>query len=241
MARRKTKKKTSRKPVVKQETAGPLSHQPFEGLKDFQINTVPADVPEKPVKSVEKSAVTTEDDSALFLSSMAGVVPMNQKNSRLAQQTSDSLPQGPDPVQLENLEVLARLEELVDGRAQFDIVDTDEYIEGYIKGIHPIILEKLRQGFFSVQSYLDLHGLTVREAEIAVREFIDEAIGLNYRCVLLVHGRGMNSKDHIPVLKRRLKAILLRGPVRKKILAFTSARPHDGGAGASYVLLRVLR
>ncbi len=182
-----------------------------------------------------------EDDSALFLTSMAGVTPMNQKSSRVARRLPDTKPQGPDPVQLENLEVLAKLEDLVDGRAQFDIVDTDEYIEGYIKGIHPIILEKLREGFFSVQSYLDLHGLTVREAEVAVREFIDEAIGLNYRCVLLIHGRGMNSKNQVPVLKRRLKSILLRGPVRKKILAFTSARPHDGGAGASYVLLRVLR
>jgi DNA-nicking Smr family endonuclease len=241
MARRKTKKKRNAKPAVKKEKPGLLAHQPFEGLKGLKINTVPADGLEKPVASAEKPVVSAKDDSALFLSSMAGVTPMNQKNSRVAPQLPDTTPQGPDPVQLENLEVLAKLEDLVDGRAQFDIVDTDEYIEGYIKGIHPIILEKLRQGFFSVQSYLDLHGLTVREAEVAVREFIDEAIRLNYRCVLLVHGRGMNSKNQVPVLKRRLKTILLRGPVRKKILAFTSARPHDGGAGASYVLLRVLR
>ncbi|MEE9555920.1 MAG: Smr/MutS family protein [Candidatus Adiutricales bacterium] len=56
-----------------------------------------------------------------------------------------------------------------------------------------------------------------------------------------MHGRGMNSKNQVSVLKERLRSILLRGPVRKKILAFTSARPHDGGAGASYVLLRVHR
>jgi DNA-nicking Smr family endonuclease len=100
------------------------------------------------------------------------------------------------------------------------------------------VLDKLRRGLFSVQAHLDLHGLTVVEAEEAVREFITEAMTLRYRCVLLVHGRGLNSKDQIPVLKKRLEKILLRGPTRKKILAFTTARPHDGGGGASYVLLR---
>lgn len=240
MARRKNKKRNS-KAVIRNEKPGPLAHQPFDNLKDLKIISDPVNEPEKPIKAEEKPIEKEEDASALFLSSMSGVTPLNQKNLRVAKQALETKVQGPDPVQLENLEVLAKLEDLVKGRSQLDIVDTDEYVEGYIKGIHPIILEKLRQGFFSVQSYLDLHGFTVSEAEEAVREFIDEAIGLNYRCVLLVHGRGMNSKNQVPVLKERLRSILLRGPVRKKILAFTSARPHDGGAGASYVLLRVHR
>ena len=60
-----------------------------------------------------------------------------------------------------------------------------------------------------------------------------------HRCVLIVHGRGHNSKDHTPVLKERLKSWLARGAAaRKVVLAFTTARPCDGGAGALYVLLR---
>ena len=59
-----------------------------------------------------------------------------------------------------------------------------------------------------------------------------------YRCVLVVHGRGLNSKDQIPVLKEHMKSWLARGRTGRHVLAFTSARQHDGGAGALYVLLR---
>jgi DNA-nicking Smr family endonuclease len=48
----------------------------------------------------------------------------------------------------------------------------------------------------------------------------------------------LNSKDQIPVLKNRLVAWLARGQWARLVLAFTSARPYDGGAGALYVLLR---
>jgi DNA-nicking Smr family endonuclease len=58
------------------------------------------------------------------------------------------------------------------------------------------------------------------------------------RCVLIVHGKGMNSKDQTPVLKERLKTWLARGRVGGVVLAFSSARQVDGGAGALYVLLR---
>jgi DNA-nicking Smr family endonuclease len=172
---------------------------------------------------------------------MADVAPLQHNPTRPSRGPARTQTLTPGPLETENLEVLAHLEDLVGGRLQFDLVDSDEYIEGYIKGIHPLILERLRQGLFSVQGHLDLHGLTVREAETAVREFIETAVVRNERCVLLVHGRGINSKDHIPVLKRRLETILLRSSIRKKILAFTSARPHDGGAGASYLLLRTWR
>jgi DNA-nicking Smr family endonuclease len=56
--------------------------------------------------------------------------------------------------------------------------------------------------------------------------------------VLIIHGRGRRSKDQIPVLKERLKVWLSRGRVGRGVLAFCTARPADGGAGALYVLLR---
>jgi len=61
------------------------------------------------------------------------------------------------------------------------------------------------------------------------------------RCVLIIHGRGHGSKDHIPVLKNALKSWFTRRALRKKILAFTTARSCDGGAGAVYVLLKKFR
>jgi DNA-nicking Smr family endonuclease len=40
------------------------------------------------------------------------------------------------------------------------------------------------------------------------------------------------------VLKEELPLWLNRGPIRKIVLAFSTALPHDGGTGAIYVLLR---
>ena len=72
----------------------------------------------------------------------------------------------------------------------------------------------------------------------AVDRFLDASVRAGPRCLLIVHGRGLNSKDRTPVLKERLKTWLSRGRASHLVLAFATARPHDGGAGALYVLLR---
>ena len=71
-----------------------------------------------------------------------------------------------------------------------------------------------------------------------VDRFLTDSVRAGLRCVLIVHGRGLNSKDQTPVLKERLKSWLARGRPARVVLAFTTARPCDGGAGALYVLLR---
>ena len=58
------------------------------------------------------------------------------------------------------------------------------------------------------------------------------------RCVLVVHGRGLHSMDQLPVLKDALKTWLSTARFARHVLAFATARPVDGGAGAIYVLLR---
>ncbi len=58
------------------------------------------------------------------------------------------------------------------------------------------------------------------------------------RCVLVVHGRGLHSKDQVPVLKDALKRWMGTARFARLVLAFATARPHDGGAGAVYVLLK---
>jgi DNA-nicking Smr family endonuclease len=234
MKRKRSEKKPPEEPLWNLDS-DPLAHHPFEALKDLKA-APPEPEPEPKAGPAAPAPPPVADEDGIFRSAMADVRPLPKPSRRVSGSPPPASPR--QPVFSEDDEVLAQLEDLVAGRAEFDLVDTDEYLEGYVRGIHPIVVEKLRKGRFSVQAHLDLHGLTVREAEAAVREFIEEAETLNYRCVLLVHGRGLNSKDQIPVLKARLEKILLQGPVRRKLLAFASARPHDGGAGASYVLLR---
>jgi DNA-nicking Smr family endonuclease len=42
----------------------------------------------------------------------------------------------------------------------------------------------------------------------------------------------------MPVLKERMSSWLKRGSLKRLVLAFATAQPCDGGAGAMYVLLR---
>ncbi len=138
----------------------------------------------------------------------------------------------------EDAEALAALADLVSGVGHFDITDTDEYIEGRVAGLDPRLVRRLRRGDFACQAHLDLHRLTAGEARIEVDRFLCSAYQKGQRCVLIIHGRGRNSKDQMPVLKERLKVWLGRGALGRLVLAFTTARPCDGGAGAVYVLLR---
>jgi DNA-nicking Smr family endonuclease len=107
-----------------------------------------------------------------------------------------------------------------------------------VVGLDPRLVRRLRGGEFAYQAHIDLHGMTADEAKPAVTSFILRAMVAGHRCVLVVHGRGRNSPDQRPVLKDRLKHWLTRGELGHRVLAFSTARSYDGGAGAMYVLLR---
>lgn len=94
---------------------------------------------------------------------------------------------------------------------------------------------KLGRGRFSVQSELDLHGMTVREAREALAGFVEAAHYRGHRCVRIIHGKGRGSGMAGPVLKGKVDAWLRRWDA---VLAFVSAQPVDGGSGAIYVLLK---
>ena len=176
-----------------------------------------------------------EDDSASFLNAVAGVRRLEDDPRVDAPAPALELARAPIS---EDMEALAALSDLVSGDGEFDISDSTEYVEGAVVGLDPRILGRLRRGEFAYQAFLDLHGMTAAAAREAVERFVSSAQASGYRCILIVHGRGHNSKDQVPVLKERLKGWLARGRIGRLILAFTSARPADGGAGALYVLLR---
>lgn len=136
------------------------------------------------------------------------------------------------------LEAVDALRALISGDAPFDISDSDEFIEGRVTGLESGIVAKLRRGEFAVQGHLDLHGMTREEAKRAVDDFLRRSRQGGKRCVLLVHGRGTHSRDQLPVLKEALRTWLSTNRFGRHVLAFATARPVDGGAGAVYVLLR---
>lgn len=176
------------------------------------------------------------DEPDPFAAAMRDVVPLRGRAMERVEGPAPAA-QGRRPVS-EEAEALAALSDLVTGAGHFDISDTREYIEGAVVGLDPRLVRRLRKGDFAWQAFLDLHGMTAEQARPAVDAFLTGAVRAGHRCVLLVHGRGLNSKDQLPVLKERLKVWLARGRAAHIVLAFTTARPCDGGAGALYALLR---
>lgn len=225
------------RPVIAQQLESSLVHQPFRHLDKMLPRAVPT--PARPrTRPLARAAVlpAPRDDEALFQHVMADVRPLHPRER---ERVASPVPASPArAVTHADAEALAELCDLVGGTAPFDISDGDEHIEGAIVGLDPRLLRRLRKGEFAYQAHLDLHGLIVEEARRAVEEFLTRVHQAGKRCVLIVHGRGHNSKDQIPVLKHRLTTWLARGHWSRLILAFTSARACDGGAGALYVLLR---
>jgi DNA-nicking Smr family endonuclease len=189
---------------------------------------------------VFKPDSTTEDTSApmdeseLFLEAMADVEPIHREDRLEPDGISCiSIDSGNDSKD----ETIQRLSNLVNSGEGFVVADTPEYIEGTGYNIHPEISKRLHRGDFSIQSYIDLHGFGVEDARKVFENFFKDSITTGKRAVLVVHGRGLSSPDR-PVLKTKVIEWLTRGPWRKWVIAFSSARSCDGGTGATYVLLR---
>ena len=177
------------------------------------------------------------DDSQHFHEVMSDVTPLPEDKKKIISTPGPNIkPSHPAPD--DEQEAMTHLFELVKGSIQMDITLTDEYIEGSVKGFSRKLMKQLKKGEFPVQDHIDLHGLTKQEAETKVKDFLIQSHKLGLRCVLIVHGRGLNSPDSFPVLKESLPIWLSRGPIRKIVLAFVTARPYDGGTGAVYVLLK---
>jgi len=221
--------------VAKKQGKEPF-HAPFAVLKArvAKVATAaprpaPAARPPPPPPPREAS------DDELWASAVSGVEPLADGHG-----LADPPPPSPPPEKFwhPDLDAIRALEALVSGEAPFDLTDSDEFIEGRVPGLDAGIVRRLRRGEFAVQGHIDLHGMTRDEAKRAVDAFLKQARSAGKRCVLLVHGRGIHSKDQMPILKDALKTWLATARFGRHVLAFATARPADGGAGAVYVLLR---
>jgi len=103
------------------------------------------------------------------------------------------------------------------------------------EGHSPVVLRKLRRGHWVIQAQLDLHGMVVEEARQYVAEFLTHCKKRGKRCIRIIHGKGMGSKNREPVLKHKLRSWLMQ---RDEVIAYCQARDVDGGSGAVLVLLK---
>jgi len=209
-------------------------NNPFAKVKlDEPKKGAPARAPAPPRADPKKASL--DDDATLFLESVGEVARVKARTERVAPKEPPTAAELRLPS--EDAESLARLAELVSGET-FEVDDSTEFIEGSVQGFDERVMKKLRRGEFSHRAELDLHGKTREQARPALETFINDAKVAGHRCVLVVTGRGLNSPDSIPVIKQSVQAWLTHGRPSRQVLAFCSARPEDGGAGAVYVLLR---
>jgi DNA-nicking Smr family endonuclease len=115
------------------------------------------------------------------------------------------------------------------------LVEVGEELSYLKDGHSPALLRKLKRGAFSIADEIDLHQMTAAIAREAIMAFLSDSKRAGRLCVRVIHGKGLRSRNEGPVLKRLVDSLLRR---RADVLAFASAKPNEGGTGATIVLLR---
>ncbi len=172
-----------------------------------------------------------EADAELFRR-MVGQVKNLPANGRLDNQAPKPQPI-PARRQADEQEVLKS--SLSDDFDVESLLETDESLSWRRPELGIDVLRKLRRGVWALQGELDLHGLRTDEARERLAKFLREAHVKGWRCVRVVHGKGLGSPGKQPVLKDKTKRWLVQSD---RVLAFVQARADEGGAGALVVLLK---
>ncbi len=177
----------------------------------------------------QKDPSPDDDDAVLFQTAMRDVAPLPAANTVTPRRS----PASPVPHRRKQQAQLAAEDRLSDHIA-VEIEAGEDW--SYARpGMPHQTLRKLRRGHWEIQANLDLHGLTRDEARQTLSVFLDACTQRMLRCVRVIHGKGLSSKNREPVLKTRIGNWLLQ---RADVLAFCQARAEDGGGGAILILLK---
>ncbi|SFB05959.1 DNA-nicking endonuclease, Smr domain [Collimonas sp. OK607] len=170
-------------------------------------------------------------DADIFRSSIGNVKPLT-----VPPKFTPSVPR-PLPIARQHLadEQAALQESLSDDFTIETLLHSDESLSFARNGIGPDVMRKLRRGHWTIQQQLDLHGLRREEAREALAEFLRLAAKRGWRCVRIIHGKGLGSVNKEPVLKSKVRNWLVQ---KEEVLAFCQATAAEGGSGALLVLLK---
>lgn len=175
--------------------------------------------------------VPPPDEAALFKAAVADALPLPDSGKRAP--SAPCVP--PVPRQRIRDEQQALVDSLSDYIGWEDSMETGEELLFLRTGLRRDTLKKLRRGHWILQAELDLHGMVSAEARLAVSAFLAACGKRGLRCVRIIHGKGLGSKNREPVLRNRVKSWLMQ---KDEVLAFSQARAVDGGSGAVVVLLK---
>jgi len=203
----------------------------FADLKSLR-GTLKDHEQERAVAAAEKAKRerVAAQEANLFRNSVGDVKPMPQKEQL---QRPPAAPLTPRQQEVEDQAVLR--ESLSDLFEVDALMEEDPALSYTRSGVGNDVVRKLRKVHWPVQAELDLHGLRRDDARDQIGEFLRQAAQRNYRCVRVIHGKGLGSKGQEPVLKSMVHSWLVQ---KDDVIAFCAARPSDGGDGALVVLLK---
>lgn len=162
-------------------------------------------------------ALGDDSDDPAFFKAMNGVKPLDGTGREILPPTA---PGGNPPEAGGN-----PLQDFIDGKLEFALSFSDEYSEGFVMGLDSMIMNKLRQGAYSPEASVDLHGLNVQQAFETLRGFFKASWFRGMRCILVVPGRGHNSPDGIGILREKFKSWITQDP--SSAWCWPSARPRN--------------
>ena len=184
--------------------------------------------------AAERAHVTAQRrEQSLFAATVGAVVPLKKSATpALARTRPPALAR-----QRQRDEAAALAESISDAFDVESLLETDDALSFRRRGIGIDVVRKLRRGVWVLQDEIDLHGLRSDAARERLAEYVRYSARAGLRCIRVVHGKGLGSPGREPVLKAKVKSWLVQ---RSEVLAFTHARPADGGHGALIVLLKPL-
>jgi DNA-nicking Smr family endonuclease len=173
-----------------------------------------------------KKPNVTEEDIATFRQAVAGTKPIN--NNKI-------------PLSHPGIVIFQRLVNDPPESGWFNFsedkylpsIKGDTFVKFTQSGITHKTFRKLRKGQYTIDKILDLHGMSVKEAKIAVDSLLYKGLREKLRVILIIHGKGHCNQE--PTLKNKLNHWLRETTA---VLAFCSATAMHGGRGAIYVLLK---
>lgn len=226
------------KAVSAAKAAAPAPRGKLKDLKDLKAVKLEIELRARLAQELEATrkaaAAKARAEKELFSRAVGQVLALPAKHRPGHRAHLPLVPPAPVAVQHQRDEEAVMREAISDEFDVESLLDTDDALSFRRPGMGPDVTRKLRRGGWSIQGQIDLHGLRRDDARESLSQFIKDAHKTGWRCVRVVHGKGLGSPGKTPVLKGRVQSWLIQ---KNEVLAFVQARPAQGGAGALVVLL----
>ncbi|MCL1065582.1 DNA endonuclease SmrA [Shewanella olleyana] len=173
-----------------------------------------------------------QQDDDLFMAAMADVKPLTANNNHF--HASSLGVTGAQLARRAAAEQNEYLQKLSLAPAIFEPVKPDDVLSYKKNGVQEEVFRHLRLGKYKIKSVIDLHAYSLSQAREALIDLVLKAHNRGERNLLVIHGKGFNSKPYPALMKTAVNNWLEQ---LEEVQAFHSATREHGGTGALFVML----